>query len=137
MTKCTEAYLYINTLKHYITVGVLRYIMNIYKLFYAKNDKLNWRTADNIFYLAMIFKMRVVVMNAKKIYHILSDSSMCNIIIKNIFFLKKSCFDRCPIQYNKIFNYRNSDRMNNKTIIGSIIFYCKISKFIFSEKKSK
>lgn len=86
VTKCTEAYLYMNTLKYYVTVGVVRYIMNIYKLFYTKNDEMNWRTADNIFYMAMIFKMRVVVMNAKKIYHILSDSSMCNIIIKNIFF---------------------------------------------------
>lgn len=71
----------------------------------------------------------------KNIYHILSDSSMCNIIIKNIFFFKY-CFDQCPIQYKKIFNYKNSDGMNNKTIICSIIFYSKISKFIFSKKNT-
>lgn len=66
MIKCIEVYLYINIFKYYIIVGVVWYIMNIYKLFYVKNDKLNWRIVDNIFYLVMIFKMRVVVMNVKK-----------------------------------------------------------------------
>lgn len=66
MIKCIEVYFYINIFKYFIIVGVLWYIMNIYKLFYVKNDKLNWRIVDNIFYLVMIFKMRVVVMNVKK-----------------------------------------------------------------------
>lgn len=66
MIKCIEVYFYINIFKYYIIVGVLWYIMNIYKLFDVKNDKLNWIIVDNKFYLVMIFKMRVVVMNVKK-----------------------------------------------------------------------